>query len=283
MKKLIWIPIFCLLLLWGCANPTKPETTEATKPQSETSETSPTETLDQQIPTDVLECASIEGFITADNKASNTSSQIHLKKYRNDQTDYISYDLCIEVDTGSQVLKKCLESQVSTLPADNLFLGDVDGDGIQEIFVHDNTGGVGGFGLWRTWVLKVDGDDIRILFENYNEFDTGFESRFLNGYQMEVKNRLTNYALVFDIKEAHKNYIANAKELPDGNIYLDPFYVFEPTDVDNDGVSEILCKQYTSYYGHADYTGTACSVLKFNNQTQVFEVINAWYEPYTSE
>ena len=270
-----------LFLLCGCtANQLQPEVTESTKPQPETVQTSPTEPSKESTYPDVQECASIEGLVTAD---SNTPCRIHLKKYRNAQTDYISYNLCIEVDTGRQVLKKVLESRVFPMPADSLYLGDVDGDGVQEILVHDNTGGVGGFGLWRTWVLKVEGNDIRILFENFNEFDTGFESRFLNGYQMEVKNRLTDYTLVFDLNEGHKNYIAASKELPDGNITLDPFYVFEPQDADNDGISEILCKQYTSYHSHADYTGTACSVLKFNPQTQEFEVIDAWYEPYTSE
>ena len=52
-------------------------------------------------------------------------------------------------------------------------------------------------------------------------------------------------------------------------------------DVDGDGISEIICKQYSYYSYHNDYAGTACSVLKFNNQTQAFEVIDAWYEPNT--
>ena len=276
--------VLILFLLCGCTtNQLRPEITESTKPQSETVQTSHTEPLDESTSPDAEKFASIEGFVTADSKNSNTPCLIHLKTYRNTQTDYTSYDLCIEVNIGSNVLKKVLASRATNTPADSLYLGDVDGDGIQEILVHNNTGGVGGFGLWRTFVLKVHGNDIGILFKNFDEFDTGFESRFLNGYQMEVKNRLTDYTLVFDIREEHKNYIADSKELPDGNISLDPFYVFEPQDKDNDGISEILCKQYTSYRCHADYTGIACSVLKFNNQTQVFEVIDAWYEPYTSE
>ena len=118
-------------------------------------------------------------------------------------------------------------------------------------------------------------------FENFNEFDTGFESRFLDGYKMEVKNKFTGYTLVFDVKDQYGSYIDANGGPPDGSIRLDPFYVFEPTDTDNDGNSEIFCKQYTSYPSHADYTGMACSVLKFNKQAQVFEVIDAWYEPNT--
>ena len=159
----------------------------------------------------------------------------------------------------------------------------MDGDGIQEILIHNDTGGCGGFGLFTTYVLKVEENDIRILFENFSEFDTGFESRFLDGYQMEIKNKITGYTLVYDVKEQYGEYIDGSSKMPSGKIMLDPFYVFEPKDTDDDGISEILCKQYTSYIGHADYTGTACCVLKFNNQTQAFEVINAWYEPNTEE
>lgn len=75
--------------------------------------------------------------------------------------------------------------------------------------------------------------------------------------------------------------VGNNAILSNGNINMDPFYVFEPKDVDSDGISEIICKQYTYYSMHADYAGTACSVLKFNNQAQAFEVIDAWYEPNT--
>ena len=110
---------------------------------------------------DVLESAAVEGKVTADSAACSVS----LKKYRREDSG--AYDLYIEVDSGAQVIRKELETNVSALPADSLYLGDVDGDGVQEILVHNNTGGVGGFGLWRVWVLKLEGTDIRILCENY--------------------------------------------------------------------------------------------------------------------
>jgi hypothetical protein len=188
------------------------------------------------------------------------------------------------VDTGLQVLKMELAPESFPNPGGcEVLFGDVDGDEIQEILVHHNTGGVGGFGIWEVWVLKVEGKEIKTLFYNCSEFDTGFESQFLEGYQMEVKNRLTGYSLVFDVKASYKARIDGSDTLLDDEIWLDPFYFFEPQDTDNDGISEILCKQYTSVFGHADYTGTACSVLKFNTQAQVFEVVDAWYEPHVEE
>jgi len=57
------------------------------------------------------------------------------------------------------------------------------------------------------------------------------------------------------------------------------FFSFEPKDTDGDGIYEIEGKQYTSLIGRADYVGTASCILKYNTQSKVFEVIDAWYEP----
>lgn len=229
---------------------------------------------------EILEYAATEGFVTAESIRSRTPCRIHLSKQKNDAAALFSstaYDLYIEVDTGTKVLKKELETGVIPITEGSLFFGDIDGDQVQEILVHDDTGGVGGFGLWQTWVLKVEGKALQILFQNFDEFDTGFESRFLEGYQLEVKNRFTGYKQIFDAS-GYREYIDGSAKLPGGSINLDPFYVFQPRDTDGDGVSEIVCKQYTYILDHADYTGTACSVLKFNKRTQSFEVANAWFE-----
>ena len=222
-----------------------------------------------------LDYAAIEGYLTPESVRSGTPWRIHLTKQRPDPNSY--YNLSIVVDTGAKVLKEELEPEVVPLAEGNLFLGDVDGDQVQEILVHDNTGGVGGFGIWQVWVLKVENNKIRTLFKTCQEFDTGFESRFLEGYQLEVTNRFTGYKQIFDAT-VYKEYIDGSDELPDGSINVDPFYVFQPKDVDGDGISEIICKQYTNILDHADYTGTVSSVLKFNKKTQSFDVVNAWFE-----
>lgn len=279
MKRFIWIPIFCVLLLCGCAHPTSNESTETTQTAIEDTNANPTEVPEEENIPDMVEDAAIEGFVVAHDQAP---WQIRTRKYRNDETDYIGYALHIEVDTCEKILKKVLVPAASPTPGGSrLFLGDIDGDGTQEILVHYDTGGCGGFGSYLSWVLKVENDEIRVLFFTWDEFDTGFESRFLEGYRLEVKNNITGYTLVYDVKDRYGEYLDASDKLPDGNFMVDSFCIFEPKDTDGDGISEILCKQYTSIRMHADYTGIACSVLKFNKETQVFEVIDAWYEPNT--
>ncbi len=278
--KLPSIVLLIVFLLWGCdkASLIAPETTDTATPQVETGETSPTEMTYPEMMEDTF----AEGFVTAQSKDSNTPCQIRTRKYRKGEPNDSAFSLYIEVDTGAQVLKKEIEPLIAPIPmGSRLSLVDIDGDGIQEILIHFDTGGCGGFGSYCSWVLKAGNDDIQVLFEYSKEFDTGFESLFLEGYQMEVKNNITGYNLVFDVKDKYGAYIDASEKLPDGRFEVDPFCIFEPKDVDDDGISEILCKQYTHYLMHADYTGLACSVLKFNTKNQVFEVIDAWYEPNT--
>lgn len=231
----------------------------------------------------VFECGEVEGYVTLDSLLESKTCRVYARKYRNPDNPY-SYDLYVDIDTGTEMLSKQLESNVFQLPSVGIFLGDVDGDKVEEILIHSNTGGNGGYGLWQTWVLKIEDGEIHILFENFDEFDTGFKSRFLEDYRLEITNYITGYNLVFDVKDSHKNAYKSAKEPPTSYILnLDPFCFFEPEDVDHDGISEVVCRQYTSHIGHLDNTGTAHSVLKFNIQTQKFEVIDAWYEPYLGE
>lgn len=278
----LWM-ILLTLFLCSCAAPAPSETTGAAETPS--AATQPGQADENTFP-EVLECAAATGFVTQKSIDTNTPCPIRLTKNRqqNAPSPEAGCNLCIEIDTGDALLKKELASGVIPLAQEHsLSFGDVDGNGVQEIFIHHNTGGVGGFGLWQTWILKVEDNAISILFENFDTFDTGFESRFLDGYQLEVKNRFTGYTLVFDIKQTHKDYIDNTDTLPGDSIVTDPFYVFAPEDVDGDNISEVICKQFTSIFSHADYTGTACSVLKWDPEAQAFEVIDAWYEPNTEQ
>ena len=282
-----WVVLLIVFLLVGCGKDAaqKPADTQGTNTNptdAAPADTVPTESTGVTLYPNITECAVIEGILTEDDLETGFPSQVVLSKQQ--ESKDANYALVVEIYSRSVFLQTVLDSQVIPLCHKNMmFLGDVDGDGIQEIIIHHNTGGSGGSGSYQTWVLKAQDNEFQILFESdsLKKFDTGFESRFLEGYQMEVKNKFTGYTLAYDVKDRYGAYIDQAETMPDGQIFLDTFSVFEPKDTNGDGISEILCKQYTSYIGRSDYTGTACSVLKFNTQTQAFEVIDAWYEPNT--
>ena len=224
---------------------------------------------------DILDYTAVEGYVTRGSLNSRHPCRIRLTKERTDLN--APYDLYIEVVSGSKVWKKELETATNPQAESKLFTEDMDGDQIEEILILNGKDGHGGFGQWQVWVLKVEDNDLRILFENRNEFDTGFESRFLEGYQLEVTNRFTGYRQIFDAT-VYKAYIDGSHALPKGNISLDSFCQFYARDVDNDGIYEIRCTQYAYILDHSDYTGMAQCALKFNQTTQSFEVLDAWFE-----
>lgn len=292
--QLLVLTVLAVTLFWGCtkAQPeqledatqtqgqTLPEDTEEPLPSEQTEETTPSQTPEKEI-REVSECAAGEGFLKTQSREKEDLCSVRLLKER--YAGEMHAHLLLEVNLGEKVLKTELDQCIPAPTRGTLHFADVDGDGVQELLIHYDTGGCGGFGSYQTWVLKLAQEELRVLFSGEGQFDTdtGFESRFLDGYHMEVTNRITGYQLVFDVKEAYRRQFEEGGKVLHYTIMLDSFYEFAPEDVDGDGISEILCKQYTSCIGHADYTGTACSVLKFNTQTQAFEVVDAWYEPNT--
>jgi hypothetical protein len=56
---------------------------------------------------------------------------------------------------------------------------------------------------------------------------------------------------------------------------VDTFYLFEPIDIDGDGVFEIRTAQFCSLDGHSDWLGDAFAILKYNPETGYLEVVRA--------
>lgn len=163
-----------------------------------------------------------------------------------------------------------------------LHLCDVDGDGLDEIVVHQQIDAFGGAGQYLSRILKVDGEEICEIFNSGTSssdgmFDTGFESEFLNGYKLKITNRHVNYSITIAISDRYADdfFDENGKGKRDISILCDSFMEFTPKDIDGDGVFEIECLQYVSLDGHADGIGYAKSALKLNTETQKFEVIQA--------
>lgn len=220
-----------------------------------------------------------EGFLTA--TSLETQTPCNVRVFREMRDDGSGENLLIEVKTGTKVLRKLLYEGACGI-GELLYLADLTGDGVQEIILHHNTGGCGGFGSYISWVMKVTEEDICIIFEEDRSVDTGFIGSAVDGYQLKVQHSLTNYELKFDAKQEHELYFdGTGKADSDTKMEFDCIYEFEPLDEDGDGVFELHCKQYASLRDHADYVGSACSVWKWDEEAQKFTIAEAWFEPYT--
>lgn len=162
--------------------------------------------------------------------------------------------------------------------ADLLYICDLDGDHADEIIVQRTVGMTGGAGQYVSQIFKVERDQIIEIFNSSsaNMFNTGFSSKMKDNYELVLINQYTNYETTVDISD--KEYLGifyteEGKLIKEIGIWVDSFYSFSPIDVDKDGVFEIKVCQYVSLNGHSDGIGTAVSVLKYNSDTQEFEVI----------
>jgi len=175
-----------------------------------------------------------------------------------------------------------------------MYIHDVDGDKQEEIIIHQDVDMFGGAGQYRTMVYKIADYELKEIFKSPSYeglFDTGFRSSFLDGHNFQISNIYTGYSEVFDfINYDSKESFWDENGLPrswddwdewDGSwLCVDSFYSFCPIDVDNDGVFEFECVQYSYLNSHADYIGDAKSVIKYNAETSAFDVVFAEFELY---
>ena len=187
----------------------------------------------------------------------------------------------LAVVTDTKVLFKDLEKGSYD---ELLYVCDVDGDGLDEIVVQQDIGSATGAGAFISRIFKVVDDEIIEIFNpspggDRFRFETGFRNALEDGYRMEISNIYTGHVVTIEFDESNKNrerYFDETGEVTtDASLSVDSFYQFEPEDIDGDGVFEIVCLQYASLSFHGNRIGWAKSILKYNPETQAFEVIGA--------
>lgn len=162
----------------------------------------------------------------------------------------------------------------------NIEVEDFDGDGYKEILVQEAADAFGGFGQYVSRVYKYDNGSLKTIFSSLkdegNGVYTGFSCTVLEDYNLIIHNEFTGYEETFNYRDVRKTWYGEEDGTYFGTeLRVDSFYRFEPVDVDEDGVYEIVGYQYTSLNSHVDYVGSAKTVLKYNNEKAAFEVVNA--------
>ncbi|MBE6737600.1 MAG: hypothetical protein E7566_02960 [Ruminococcaceae bacterium] len=168
-----------------------------------------------------------------------------------------------------------------------LSYADLDGDKDKEIILHECKDIAGGAGQYLARIYDFK-DGIEEIFTSYdpdnNIYETGFSCTLLKDNIMRIDNSFTGYTLKFEVKRENEEYFTTWWYDEEGNpkeqkLWVDSFNSFEPCDIDDDGISEIMCRQYTCLVDHTDYVGSAISVLKYNTETKEFYVFDASFEP----
>lgn len=314
MRKLLatLTAIFLVLSATGCESinlaPTESTTeshstaTETTQPETEFKILEHLELKANEIPYNVrwfvddLEKVGIQrtknpiresGFITEQSKTDKDMRTVVLFRDFERYGEGIFHDLFLAVETDTKVIFKDLTySRIPGAYSENLYLNDIDGDGVDEIILHQCVGMSGGAGQYLARIFKIENEEIKEIFcsftnnESEKYFDTGFSGHPEDNYIFTITNNITGYYEEYRVStDRPDRHDENGKAVSHREIMVDSFNMFLPKDIDNDGTCEIYCRQYTSDGSHADYIGDAISVLKYNAEKQKFEIIDAWFEP----
>jgi len=173
-------------------------------------------------------------------------------------------------------------------------LADIDGDGFDEILTLSDLLGSGGMGSHEARIYKFDGSKLYLLYshcdnidENGYHYDDGFILELFDGWTHIVSNRYTDLSCTFIYKRPGENAYFdevgsvtsdgeehNACNAPATDAY---FFIFEPVDIDNDGIYEIMTVQYSSLGSRADSLGFACLIHKWNSDSKTLEIVKAGF------
>jgi hypothetical protein len=182
-------------------------------------------------------------------------------------------------------------------------IADIDGDSYDEILVHHCTGGNGGASSHETAVYKLKESRLQKLFvypccddtgnRAESRLDTGFTLALADGWLHTIENKYTGYSLSF-VREMtnenlyfdeHGDISAHAVEHNiDKWLGVDPFFfIFDPVDVNGDGIYEIMTAQYTYLWDRADGVGVAYTTLKWNTASDTMDVVKTGFWPYVDD
>jgi len=302
MKRVsILILIFMVTFMSGCTGGGKPKETVNEPTQQSLKKTSilwgefPNNWMQINIPKVGLKNLQLgelaEGKITKNNLEMDTKSRVYILC---DNTGYDGSNstLChpsyLAVEAETKVLFKALNES----HGEELYLRDIDGDKLDEIIIQQGISGNSGSFTSFSSIFKVGRNEIKKIYynsnyddNNYGELAAGFSGIPKDGFKIEISNKFTGYKKTIDytntydkFKEAgEKNNVfnKNGKVISDWKVEFGGFYTFEPKDIDDDGVYEIVCEQRGELNNVIDHIGYAKSVLKFNPKTQKFKVIKA--------
>ena len=232
----------------------------------------------------ILISAALEGFVTAESLKSGTPCQVELRR----SSDDLYHDLELVITTSSGTIRQVVTAVERGEPCDDekLYLADLDGDGVCEIILHEDCGGNGGYGSYRSRVFKVENNALNEIFEvaPYEDMDTGFYWEIAEPFAFLIRNRYTDLSLKLEADQYRKDYYFDGKGklTADFSAYplnVDNFYKFYPKDVDGDGIYELCTSQYTWDIAHVDGVGEAKCVIKYDSSSKSFRVVQTDFYP----
>lgn len=173
---------------------------------------------------------------------------------------------------------------------ENVYYANVDGAYGDEIIIHSSTNK---YNIYENDILKITPDGIIHLLNANNAFymTTSFNTRLKDNFNVEITNKYVSFKKTVNVKGINDEKYEDSYWETDGKLAVietddkvridETFCSFEPQDVDDDGIYEIVCLQYASLGDYTSSIGNMGVTLKYNTQLKQFEIVSANFYPYS--
>ena len=156
-----------------------------------------------------------------------------------------------------------------------LFLGDFNGDGVDDILIGIATGGSGGIMYYYIYSFISNMSRLMFDFNVYNE-QYQYDVIYKNNYKVEVISKKNNTKYLIDITYKGAEYL-NEIYYKNGKLknpiigFVNPISGLYPVDFDSNKIYELLAFQKIAGRYNADSLGYIQNILKWQNNAFVLD------------
>ncbi|KZL91892.1 FG-GAP repeat domain-containing protein [Clostridium magnum] len=150
-----------------------------------------------------------------------------------------------------------------------VFLGDFNGDGVNDILVSIDSGGSGAIMYHYIYSFINNIPQLIFDFNEYNE-EYKYDIIYKDNYKVEAVSRINNEKYIIDISLKGDEYLSEIYD-ENGKLkepiigFVNPLSGLYPVDFDSNGVYELLAYQKIAGRYNADSLGYFLNTLKWDN------------------
>lgn len=178
-------------------------------------------------------------------------------------------DISLEIQDGrtGRITRVDLNENAGYNP--RIFLGDFNGDGVEDILISIDSGGSGG--IMYHYIYSVIGNMVRLIFDS-DKYDGQYEYDIIyrDNFKVEAISRINNERYIIDISDRGDEYLSEIYDR-DGRLmqyisgFVNPLSGLYPVDFDSDGIYELLAYQKIAGRYNADSLGYFLNTLKWKD------------------
>lgn len=156
-----------------------------------------------------------------------------------------------------------------------IFLGDFNGNGVNDILISINSGGSGAIMFYYIYSFINNMPNLLFDFNLYNE-EYKYAVNYMDNYKVMFLSKKNNTKYLIDISLKGKDYLneiydKNGKLKKPINGFVNPLSGLYPVDFDSNGVYELLAYQRIAGRYNADSLGYVLNTLQWKNKKFILD------------